>query len=90
MLHTKLVTIPETTQEIITHKTCDFCDNKIIEENHFNYNEVTITQKSMMVADLEWGYSDTIIFDCCSDCWNAKIFPVLKTLGTPRTEHIEH
>lgn len=90
MIHTKTVIIPETTKEVVTHKSCDFCDGVIEQRKSFEFNEITIEQRKGQGYYDGGGETTTTTFDCCPNCWTTKIIPILAVFGTPRSEYTEH
>ena len=79
MKHMKQVEIPACTVTKCMKITCDFCSNDIKEEG-YHFDEVVIERKQGVSYP---DYHDETItrIDCCTTCWDKKVFPALQALG---------
>lgn len=85
MRHMKTIRVPATTREVEDKKTCDFCGADI-PVRRCEFTKVTL-ECDQGVSASEGGSGQKTIFDCCANCWDAKVMPALQALGAePRKE----
>jgi len=85
-------TIPETTRQVLDHKTCDLCGKKTTKnlgpnnwdapDWHFEETDVSMTIKHETGESYPEGiFSETCEIDICPECFQHKLIPWLKAQG---------
>ena len=80
MKHTRLIDVPATTKTVVSRVTCDLCGKRVETQDRYEIDEVTISHKTGSSYP-EGGSGEIASVDMCSDCFNEKLVPWLKTQG---------
>lgn len=79
MKHTKLMSIPAKTREVIDKVTCDLCGNEI-ETVGYDCENITVSHRVGTMYPEGGGGVETVV-DMCGSCFDSKLVPWLKTQG---------
>jgi len=85
MKHTKTEVIPEHTEEVVTHTTCDICKRSSKGKDRCEFGDTDIMFRDVEMTHPECGNGTTYSYDICHDCFRDKVIPALKELGAEPT-----
>lgn len=88
-------TIPETTRKV-TRVQCDLCPAQSDTAHDWDAKplDYTDTQVVIHVTETtsypEGSHADSVVFDCCPECFKTKVAPALVAIGmTPRDHRVD-
>ena len=82
MQHLKNIKIPAKTIEVVDYKTCDLCQQRIVEPDSYQVDEIKL-QRHAGSNYPEGGWGTDQKFDVCPDCWEKKLVPWMVSQGAP-------
>ena len=75
MQYKKTVQIPATEQEVVDRTTCDICGTDMPPQSVGDYRIATVRLVEGTTYP-ECGRGRKTTYDCCPECWSAKIVPL--------------
>jgi hypothetical protein len=84
MKHLTNIKIPAKTIEVVDYKTCDLCQQRIVEPAVYKLDEIQVHRhEGTSYPEGGWGTDQN--FDICPECWDEMLVPWLVSKGAVLT-----